>query len=118
MFTITLSWPPRSLSPNGRAHFRQRAADARTAKNEAYVLTLAALGGRAFTAAGPLSVRLLFHPPRLGRYDDDNFIAACKPALDGISAALGVDDSTFQIERPAWGDVQRRGLVEVWIGKP
>lgn len=44
-----------------------------------------------------LHVYLVFVPPDKRRRDADNLLASCKAALDGLSDAVGVDDSMFSI---------------------
>jgi crossover junction endodeoxyribonuclease RusA len=39
---------------------------------------------------------MTFCPPTNRARDLDNLIASMKPALDGMAAALGVNDSTFR----------------------
>ena len=54
-------------------------------------------------------------PDRRGR-DRDNLLAACKPMLDGVADALGVNDSQFEpvTIRREYG--KKPGAVRVEIG--
>ena len=90
---INYPYPSRTLSPNGRAHWRKLADAKRSAKRAAYYLTLEAIG----TAKGIAPVRLsvTFHPKTANTVDLDNVIAGFKAFQDGIAQALGVDDSQF-----------------------
>lgn len=93
MTTMTLPWPHKALSPNARGHWAERAAAARKARRNAWGIALAA--GVKRTKAEAVRITYTFHPPRAGRFDMDNALARMKPATDGISDALGVDDSRF-----------------------
>lgn len=111
---ITLSWPPRILSPNGRGHWRAIAAAKKVAKNEAWALTAAS--GATAPAKGPIPIAITFHPKTRNRPDVDNLIASCKAALDGIALALGCDDSRFQLAAPVIAEPVKGGKVVVTIG--
>lgn len=93
MFVVELPWAAKSQSPNGRVHWETKARDAKTAKTMAASLT------RIETKTKPqwLSARLeyAFHPKTAHALDLDNCIASCKAYQDGISLALGIDDSKF-----------------------
>ena len=105
---ITLSWPPRELSPNARCHWAVAAVKRRKAKTEAFYATKAA------NVAPGRVLRLTFNPPRAYRYDLDGLLSRMKGPLDGIAAAWGVDDYTFNFQlvrgEPVAGG---RVLVEV-----
>jgi crossover junction endodeoxyribonuclease RusA len=92
---VALPWPDKALSPNARVHWRRWHAAAKSYKRTAWVMARHALQGRQFPAEGPISVRLVFRPPNLIRRDVDNMLASLKPAIDGISLAIGVDDTRF-----------------------
>lgn len=42
-------------------------------------------------------LRICFHPPDKRRRDLDNMLASIKSGLDGISDAIGVDDSQWSL---------------------
>ena len=44
-----------------------------------------------------MSIKLTFHPEDNRRRDLDNLISATKGLRDGISDALGIDDSKIQL---------------------
>jgi crossover junction endodeoxyribonuclease RusA len=48
----------------------------------------------------PRTLTFTFHPPSRRRTDLDNVIASCKSLIDGISCALGVDDSQLAMRFP------------------
>ena len=61
-----------------------------------------------------LHLRITFHPPDNRRRDLDGMLSAIKSGLDGLSDALGVDDSKWALtirkgEKRQGGDV----MVEV-----
>lgn len=93
MTTLTLPWPSRALSPNARGHWSKRHTAAKAAKHNAWGIALAA--GVKPSKATSVQITYTFHPPRAGRFDLDNALASMKPSTDGISMALGIDDSLF-----------------------
>jgi crossover junction endodeoxyribonuclease RusA len=114
--TIALSWPASALWPNHKAHFHARSPFARAARDEAYVVMLAALDGREWIdKAGTIDLTITGHKPAEHGQDRDGFIAALKPYLDGMASALHVNDRLF---RPMadWGeDAPPLGRVVVEI---
>lgn len=59
-------------------------------------------------------LNITFNPPDRRRRDLDNMLAACKAYLDGISDALGVDDSNFKLTIQK-GEVVKGGQVVVEV---
>lgn len=118
MITITLPWPDRRLSPNARLHHMALARVKKAARHDAWVEGIAATSPAqraAYKHAGRLNVAVTFTPPNRQRRDLDGCISSCKAMFDGISDALGVDDSrwrmTFEL---APGGVNKAGvLVEI-----
>ena len=115
MTDITLPWAPRALWPNGRAHFRVKAAAARTQKHEAGLLARAA-GLRASEGKAVLAF-IFCGPTRTSRYDLDGAFSSQKSAIDGIAAVLGIDDSlfSFRLERGPKGGLGAQGGVVVSV---
>lgn len=109
--TIYLPWPDRRLSPNGRHHWSQVARAKKAAKRSAHYSVLEA--GLRKIDADAIAVRVSFFPPDRRTYDDDNLLARMKAALDGISQAIGVDDSKFSIRGIVRGPVEKQGKVKV-----
>ncbi len=88
--TIILSIPGRVLSPNGRpAHWAVKRKETQAARARAKLTTLSLLGG--CPPPRPMAYSLRYFWARSHR-DDDNAIASCKAALDGICDALKMDD--------------------------
>lgn len=90
MVRFTLSWPDKRLSPNARVHWSAKARAAKLYRKEGWAA--AKLAG-----AKGNKISLTFNPRSNRRRDLDNLIAASKSSLDGISDAIGVDDSTFEL---------------------
>lgn len=110
---IVLPYPHKSLWPNGRAHWAERAREAKKLKRDAYYATKAAeirLGN------GPVSVHIEVRPKRYGPAPDrDNCIAAAKHAIDGIADALGINDRHFSAPTVSISD-KRTGHFVITIG--
>ena len=92
---ITLPWPPPSLSPNKRQHWRPFAAAKKAYRAACYVETLRQVKGKA-TLPDRLRVALDFAPPDRRKRDRDNLVASMKAGLDGVADALGIDDWRFE----------------------
>lgn len=97
--TIIFPWPPKELSPNSRVHWAKKSAKAKEVKEIAYFLTIAAdkkhfydLNNKPET----ITLNITFNPPTNARHDIDNCLSRCKSLIDGISQALGIDDSKFK----------------------
>ena len=118
---VTLPWPPAECSPNSRVHHKKRAKVSEIHKILAF-----------FTVKGKypnwddltknhegfnhnLQAMYEFCPPNKIRRDLDNFQARCKPYLDGICDALGIDDSQIKRSIQEWGGVTDGGQVIITI---
>jgi crossover junction endodeoxyribonuclease RusA len=99
-FTVELGWPASELMQNrhdGR-HWSYAAVEKASARREGYLASLAAMtqcGYEPPECGTTWRVVMLFTPPDRRRRDVSNLHAAMKAALDGISDALGFDDSHF-----------------------
>lgn len=115
MTEITLSWPHRSLWPNSRIDRRAATSHRQTQKREAWALTTQAVAKfRRPTRDQFRHINITFHPPDKIRRDLDNMLASIKAGLDGVSDALGVDDSEWTITIKK-GDVRKGGAVVVQL---
>lgn len=112
MIEVTLPWPSTDLSPNARVHWARKAKAVRSARAEAYLLAKQELREPA-TFQDPV-VHLTFCPPDRRRRDWDNMLAGLKSHLDGLSDALGIDDSLFSLEL-ARGEPCKGGAVRVRV---
>lgn len=110
---VFLPWPDKKLSPNARVHWAQLAKAKKNAKTTAFYCVKAA--GIDRIEAESLSVRYSFFPPSRRAYDLDNLVASMKAAADGIAAAIGIDDSKWNIAISPRGPVEKNGMVKVDI---
>jgi len=117
--TIRLPWPDSKLMPNrksGRHWAGPQAAKVR-ARLDGAMLIKEAIGRNTITLADQIPVRITFAAPNRIRRDLDNLHAACKPSLDGIASALGVDDSRFvPVTLDKALDAAGQGFVIIDIG--
>ncbi len=100
ILTVSLPWPPATLSPNARGHWSTKSRAARKYRALCSWLAAGEISARGRSAI-PLDARvhvdLTFYGRTLGRYDLDNALARMKSGLDGLADALRVDDSRFEI---------------------
>ena len=113
--SVILPWPPKELSPNHKV-MSKGGAMAKYRKEKEYkevcwVLTKSAKVELPQTKR--YKVNLRFYPPNRQTRDQDNMIASMKYGLDGFAAAIGVDDSRFDISIEV--SDQLGGMVEVSI---
>ena len=96
MFEIKLPWYSQDLSPNSRKHWAVVSRAKRQHKELARIYAR-----NANVKLPPDTTRVLlditYHPPSRRRYDLDNCLASSKAYIDGISQAIGIDDSLFRI---------------------
>lgn len=95
MMTVTLPYPPSSLSPNSRGHWSIKAKAAAKARRDASIICQAS-GIRALGWPA-MHVSIEFRAPDRRRRDADNMLSSCKSLLDGLADASGVDDSRWSI---------------------
>lgn len=114
MVEIKLPWPDSRLSQNARIHWSKRAALTKDHRSTARLLTLAALG-RSKVIESKLRLNVTFYPPDRRRRDKSNCIAMFKAYEDGLSDAIGIDDSNFRTSYEMGGPV-KGGYVVVVAG--
>jgi hypothetical protein len=110
--TFDLPWPPAALSGHNTGHWRGKSAIVRNHRLWARHATLAARPQ--VPDEGDIEIRFTFHPPNR-RGDRTNFPNRLKPAIDGISDALKVNDKRF-LPSYHYGVVVPNGKVVVEIG--
>lgn len=93
---VSIPWPDKGLSPNARLHRLEVARLKRAARMSAYYIARGVVpAGKRWPSALHLTIE--FRPPDDRRRDLDNMLASCKACLDGLSDALGVDDSQWTL---------------------
>jgi crossover junction endodeoxyribonuclease RusA len=116
MMTVTLGWPSRALSPNARTHWATLARAKKAARVEGFCFamsTLRLMKPWFLKDAKDVSIQVTFIPPNARRRDLDNLIASIKPHLDGISDAIGIDDSRWIWGAPVMAAPEKPGRVVV-----
>jgi len=109
---LVLPWPPTKLSPNARLHHMALAREKKRYRHACWATALQQ-GARPMQA-DKLSVHLVFVPPNRRARDEDNLVASMKSGLDGLSDAIGVDDSRWKLTHDvAHGEIG--GLVRVRV---
>jgi hypothetical protein len=89
---LTFPWFPKELNPNSSCHFHVKAKKKAIYKNECYWLTkMANLPKGEYT-----QLHIVFHKPNRRHMDLDNMLASLKIGLDGMCAALEIDDRCFK----------------------
>lgn len=111
MSTITLPWPPASLSGHAKGHWRAKAAA--TAKHRRWARDAALAARPILLPAGDIRVHVRFVPPDR-RSDRANFPVRMKAYFDGIADALCVNDSRF-LPSYEFAEPQKPGQVIVTI---
>lgn len=118
--TIRLPWPDTSLMANrkGGKHWGASHAAKVRARESAFFAAKEALGRNSLAPAGQLPVSITWVAPNRIRRDLDGLLSAEKPRLDGIAAALGIDDSQFRpLTLDGALDADKKGFVLVEIGR-
>lgn len=108
---LFLLWPDKKLSPNARVHWYTLSKAKKKAKTDAFYLALESGLGK--IDAQTVAVTLTFYPPSRRNYDVDNLMAQHKAALDGLSMAIGVDDSKFVVTPRMAGAIEKGGMVRI-----
>jgi crossover junction endodeoxyribonuclease RusA len=112
--SFTLPFPAKSLWPNGRAHWAEKARAVKTARQAAWAAALAA-GAKALPLGHAFDIAVTVHPKTRNAIDRDNCVAALKSYLDGIADALGVDDRLFNTPSIAFGEPIKGGLLTLTV---
>ena len=108
---LFLPWPDKKLSPNARVHWAPLSKAKKKAKSDSYHLALQSGLGK--IDAESVTVKLTFYPPSRRHFDADNLLASHKAAIDGLSLAIGVDDSRFKVSGEMAGTIEKNGMVRV-----
>ena len=120
-FTITMTLPPKELSPNARPHWAAKGRAAKAHRLEAKVMTTTALLDVALgTDWSVATVRPIFFHKTRHKRDRDNLSSSLKAARDGIADAMTTwglvsDDNGF-IPLPPVSDVDKsKPRVEITV---
>ena len=115
MITIVLPWPAKELSPNSRVHWARKHQAAAQAHEDAKLITYSSrmdgLDYGGWDGEGEYEASFKFSPPTRHRRDIDNIHSSCKSMIDGVCAALGIDDSRIKRTVIEWGEVVKGGKV-------
>jgi hypothetical protein len=110
---LELPFPPASLSGHAKGHWRDKSGP--TAKHRE-LARLAAKAARFMPpATGDIPLHIHFVPPDK-RGDRTNFWVRCKPYIDGIAEAIGINDARF-LPSMSFGDPEKPGRIEVRVGE-
>lgn len=93
---IELPYAHKSLWPNGRAHWGEKAKQTKLHRAWGFAAARAALPVCFKHNGEPIPVSIAIYAKPSGQLPDaDNVLASCKAYLDGIADALGVNDNVF-----------------------
>lgn len=109
---IVLPWPDMILNPNQHVHWSKKHKAQQTAREAGFYIAKEA--GVELDPEKRYDVQLVFCPPDKRSRDLDNLTSACKHFLDGICAALRINDKMIK-PVPDWGERVKRGQVRVTI---
>ena len=112
MLTITLPWPDGRLSGNREksVHWAIKRRITNDANMLAFTETRNAVNS-SMLIPERLMLVIYFHPPHKRKYDADNWHIACKPYIDGMCRALGIDDSKIRVSVEVIGERVKGGSV-------
>lgn len=125
MLKIELPFPASELMPNRKngRHFGSTHAAKKTAFDAGYYATYQAVQQhkglwQPVDGCVAVPIVLTFHAPdnKRARADLDNLLAASKAALDGVAAALLMDDREFEPVTLKRGEVRKAGALVVEVG--
>jgi hypothetical protein len=98
---LTLPFPDSLLLPNRKEHWTVKSPVVKTARQVAWATSLEAI--MRIPGWQPISQCEIYYtwfPPDNRRRDDDGYILACKPFLDGlVDSGLLLDDSNKVVQR-------------------
>lgn len=116
--TVKLPFPDPSLMPNRKngRHWTATKAVKDKSRQDAYLLTCGARNGWRAPLEGSIPLSLLFVTPDGHHRDLDNMVAAAKSQIDGLAAALDVDDSRFRPVLSDWVRGEKPGALVASVG--
>jgi crossover junction endodeoxyribonuclease RusA len=114
MMTVTFPWPHKDLWPNRGAHWAVLARHRKKARFAGFWLSIKA-GVNSLRGSERIEVSVMFVPPDGIRRDTDGMISSIKGHLDGISDAIGIDDSRWIWAAPVMAKPEKPGRVVVTL---
>lgn len=124
LLTIELPLPPHELKPNWRGHWAAKARKTKEYRSRAKWAAIHALGESGgfgdlvnYLPIDQASVRITMLNKTARKMDQDNLIASCKSALDGLTdAGVWSDDRDITILSPIRGKDKEnpRLILEIW----
>lgn len=112
---VTLPWPDRALSSNGRGGWAKRHRLTAEARNHAWVVAMEAPR----VAKMPNATIFVEYYPPSKRGDIHNVASSLKAYIDGIADAMGCDDKGFTVHYPTvWAGSGKPGKVVFRIVPP
>ena len=119
---VTLPWPAPQVFPNYRNgnHWRKSWKQVKKQRETAFILAAEQIGRQTVPRdrSGQWPVHLDIYPPDNIKRDEDGMVGACKAAIDGLSAALRVDDSLFGITHTIHPPRRPDGAVVITVTAP
>ena len=119
---VNSPWPAPQVFPNYRNgnHWRKSWKQVKQQRETAFILAAEQIGRQTVPRdqSGQWPVHLDIYPPNDIRRDADGMVGACKGIIDGISDALRVDDSRFDITHTIHPPRRPHGAVVVIVTTP
>jgi crossover junction endodeoxyribonuclease RusA len=115
MTDIELPFPAKILWPNGRGHHMAKHRAFKKHRQWAHDATLAALRGQRPELGERIAISATFYPLTRHPIDKDNAVSSLKAFLDGIAAALKVNDSRFEVPSIQFAEPVKHGKIVVRI---
>lgn len=110
---IVLPFPPSSLSGHHDKHWRALQPVKKHWRTMAHDTVLDAVCETHIPAEGDIPMHIHFTPPN-NRGDRWNYVNRCKPVIDGIADALGINDRRF-LPSVSYSPPQKPGRIEIEI---
>jgi crossover junction endodeoxyribonuclease RusA len=114
-FTVIAPWPPHTLSPNARIHWRRLAVFKADYKRNCMAhFQGQGLRNMKLAEGEILNVTMMFTPPVSREHDADNLVSRAKYALDALKDVIRHDDKHFRI-MPVLIDAPSRSYAGITI---
>lgn len=112
--------PSPILSPNARGHWAPKARAASRFRETARLATLGAISDDVRAALADrqsigYTLAISWERKRRGMLDEDNALASCKAAIDGVAEAIGIDDRRLRVKGIALDTTSRLGVTTITL---